>query len=126
MMTLIQTAVQDGRLPPVIGVDTVRREGVLTIRLSGELDCATQAATRRALNDSLAGHLPPRMIVDLAQLDFCDCAGARVLKELQQAAEELEVSCVLKNPQLQVSWVLQAAGIASCLVMDTDGSTTRP
>jgi anti-anti-sigma factor len=122
-VTLIQSATQGGRLPPLINVEAVRRNGVLTIGLSGELDCATQTAARRALDDSLAGHLPPSIIVDLTRLDFCDCAGARVLKELQRAVEEREISCAFKNPQPQVSWVLQvAAGIASFLVLDTDGT----
>jgi anti-sigma B factor antagonist len=126
-VTLIQSATQDGRIPPLINVEAVRRNGVLTIGLSGELDCATQTATRRALDDGLAGHLPPSMIVDLTRLDFCDCAGARVLKDLQRAVEEREISCVFKNPQPQVRWVLRAAaGIASFLVMGTDGLEGAP
>jgi anti-anti-sigma factor len=120
-MTLIQTAIQDGRMSPLIRVDTAWREGVRTIRLSGELDCASQAATRCALNDSLAGHVPPKLIIDLAQLEFCDCAGARVLNDLRRAAEERAIKCVFKNPQPQVRWVLQAVGIASLLVIRTDG-----
>jgi anti-sigma B factor antagonist len=120
-MTLSQSATHDGRLPPLVHVEAVRRDGVLIIRLSGELDCATQTAARHALDDSLADHPPPRMIVDLTQLDFCDCAGARVLKELQRAAEEHEISYVFQNPQPQVRWVLEAAaGISSFLVTDTD------
>jgi anti-anti-sigma factor len=122
-MTLIQTAIQSGRMSPLIRVDTLWREGVQTIRLSGELDCASQSATRCALNDSLAGHLPPTLIIDLAQLAFCDCAGARVLHDLQRAAEEREIKCVFKNPQPQVSWVLQVAGTASLLVIRTDDAS---
>jgi anti-sigma B factor antagonist len=109
-MTFMQTARQDDRVS--IRVDKVQRGDVLTIRLSGELDCATQSATRNALKDNCGGHLPPRLIIDLTQLDFCDCAGARVLSDLQQAAEEQNVSCVIKDPQPQVRWVLRVVGIA--------------
>jgi anti-anti-sigma factor len=106
-MILLQTAMHDGRVAPLIRVDMARREGVLTISLSGELDCATQTATRRALQESLEGRLPRRLIMDLAQLHFCDCAGARVLDDVRQMARERRVSCTIKDAQPQVRWVLQ-------------------
>lgn len=122
-MTPMRTAVPLGRLSPLIHIDSVRRDGVLTIRLSGELDCATEAATRRALIDCLAARRPTELIIDLAQLGFCDCAGARVLQELQHAAEGHDVPCVFTNPQSQVGWLLRIVGMAELLAIDADGSS---
>lgn len=122
-MTPCRTVVPLGRFSPLIRIDSVRRDGVLTIRLSGELDCATEAAARRALIDSLAAHRPAKLIIDLAGLDFCDCAGARVLQELRYAAARHDLPCVFANPRSQVGWLLRVVGTAQLLAIDADGSS---
>jgi anti-anti-sigma factor len=111
----------------VLEVDIVQCDGVLTLRLSGELDCASAAAARGALDGSFTGHLPRTVVIDLAQLGFCDCAGARALTSLHHHAATYGVNCIIKNPQPQVRWVLQeAAGAEPILVMDTAGTPDRP
>jgi anti-sigma B factor antagonist len=125
-MSPLRTTTPSSRTSPLLEVATVQCDGVLTIRLSGELDCASQAAARCALDDSFAGHLPRTVVIDLAQLDFCDCAGVRVLTGLQRHAAANDVTCIIKNPQPQVSWVLQAAGAESFLVIDTDRARDTP
>jgi anti-anti-sigma factor len=91
-------------------VDIVVCDDVLTVSLSGDLDYASQATARGALDDSFARHMPRTVVIDLAQLDFCDCAGVRVLTGLHHHAAAYNATCIIKDPQPQVSWVLQAAG----------------
>ncbi|HEY6887368.1 MAG TPA: STAS domain-containing protein [Solirubrobacter sp.] len=59
------------------------------VRVSGELDISTVAQLARALNTAATGaaRKPPRLVVDLMGLDFCDSSGLRALigavKEVQ-------------------------------------------
>jgi anti-anti-sigma factor len=53
---------------------TDHRADVAVLRLCGELDADTMGVLRDALDD-LVGRRPPRIVVDLSELRFCDSMG---------------------------------------------------
>lgn len=75
---------------------TARRSGaerVVTPR--GELDVATAGQLVEALNGELGG---VDVIVDLAQLSFCDCAGLDVLLTAHEQQRAYGARLLLTNP----------------------------
>jgi anti-anti-sigma factor len=57
------------------------------------------------------------VVIDLSEVDFCDCAGARVLVAAHGVARARGVPCRLSVPQPHVVWLLQLTGGADELDM---------
>jgi anti-sigma B factor antagonist len=59
-------------------VEVVHSDGIMTVKISGELDTANVSLLRdqiaRAIDDE-----PAAVLVDLAELEFCDPSGISVL-----------------------------------------------
>lgn len=61
-------------------------DGVTIVALAGELDVATAPQLARHF-EALAGGRQTHLVVDLANLDFCDCAGLSVLLRAYRRCE---------------------------------------
>ncbi|WP_249998160.1 STAS domain-containing protein [Actinoplanes sp. M2I2] len=79
---------------------------MLTIAVCGELDTATQHTARASLSSIVASYPPCRVTLDLSRLDFCDCAGARMLADVQRDCGAQGSPCVTRDPQPHVAWLL--------------------
>jgi anti-sigma B factor antagonist len=97
---------------------TVTREvddGVAIVRAAGELDLATASQLVRAIATAANG-LPPRVLVDLAAVEFCDSAGLRALlgaaREVEARAGRLVVAV---TPGGAVDRLLELAGLREFL-----------
>ncbi|MFJ3221461.1 STAS domain-containing protein [Kitasatospora sp. NPDC086801] len=75
------------------------------LRLDGEIDMDQ----RRELEDALAD-APPRLVVDLSRLGFCDSTGLNALIKTRQAAADSGTGLLLVAPVPQVRRLLEAAG----------------
>ena len=72
---VLRTEIADARVP--------------VVRVSGDLDISTVAQLARAIHVAATGAVkPPRLIVDLMALTFCDSTG---LRALIGAAKEVDV-----------------------------------
>lgn len=71
--------------PPFDAV-VMRGDGIVLVRVSGELDCATAPDLAEALDEALRDH-PTTVIVDLRGVTFLDPAGARPLRSLNAKPE---------------------------------------
>ena len=78
-----------------------------TIAVRGDLDFAVQPAVRATLMRIVARELPGRVVLDLSRLDFCDCAGARMLADVQRKIIERGGTCVATGAQPHVAWLMR-------------------
>ena len=97
---------------------TVTRDvdnGVAVVRAAGELDLATASQLVRAISLA-AGGRPPRVLVDLAAVEFCDSAGLRALlgaaREVEARAGRLVVAV---TPGGAVDRLMEIAGLREFL-----------
>ena len=72
-----------------------RRDAAAEVRLGGELDLCTAPDVGSRLRRLLQTSPVQTVVVDLAGLSYCDCAGLNVFANAQRDAEVLGKSIVL-------------------------------
>jgi anti-anti-sigma factor len=87
----------------------------LTILLAGELDAFSGAAAHRQVREILTTLTFNRVILDLANVDFCDCAGVRTLIAMHYLATDRGESCVVRNLPDHVAWLLRLLRVPATL-----------
>ena len=98
----------------MFSVDLSTREcgGHVVVALCGELDLVDAADVAAALAAAVA--CEPRIIVDLAGLDFIDCSGVAALARGRRHARQAGGDLLLAAPQQQVlrsaSWTISRSG----------------
>jgi anti-anti-sigma factor len=105
---------------PGAGLVTVRAAmtpDLVTLVVSGDLDAATMSVLSRSLTQVAAQH-PQRLVFDLAQVRFIDCAATRLIAS---AAGFLPTGGrpVLRHPSPAVRRILDLTDLAAaCEVED--------
>lgn len=89
------------------------------MRLEGELDLATAAPVRDALEHALSGDCP-RLVVDLRGLAFLDSAGIHVIVQTHQLCLAAERSLSLLLVPGHVQRVLEVSGMLRLLDHTTE------
>lgn len=106
-----------GPPPPEFTVGEREAEGARIIRPSGELDIATAPRLERAvLSGREAGD---RIVLDLAELEFIDSTGLRVIVRAVEAATLGGWELRLRPGPPAVQRVFQIAGVADALPFET-------
>ncbi|MYS20106.1 RNA polymerase sigma-B factor/anti-sigma B factor antagonist [Streptomyces sp. DvalAA-14] len=90
---------------------------VSTLALIGELDLDGAAQLRAALADCYARR-PRRVLLDLRDLWFCDCAGLNVLLEAAVSARGLGAELRLENVRPQVARLFTLVGVDEVFATD--------
>jgi anti-sigma B factor antagonist len=109
--------------PPTFAIRDDRRNGFTVLLLSGELDMAAAPSLRERI-EALVARGDTRILVDLAELAFCDSAGlsAFIGGDRQCAAKGGWLR--LTRPQGHVARVIEVSGLRDILVYRPDRDTT--
>ncbi|WP_433718664.1 SigB/SigF/SigG family RNA polymerase sigma factor [Actinoplanes sp. CA-051413] len=94
-------------------------DGVLTVRIRGEVDRDTAGRLRTSLRHAIATAGAGRLVVDLSAVPLVDAAGVAALVDAASAAAVAEVSLSLTGAQPYVSRILAVSGLHNLLDTDT-------
>jgi anti-anti-sigma factor len=94
---------------PSLQVSPVPDADVPCLRLVGELDLDSSAQLRSALADWLA-RPSHRVILDLRELRFCDCAGFNALLEAKATADGTGTELSVEGARAQVARLFSLIG----------------
>jgi anti-sigma B factor antagonist len=100
------------RVPEQIPME--RRDGVVEVTPSGELDLAVAASLRDALEHAL-GSGAAAVRVDLSAVTFVDSTGLNVFVDAWRQARALDVSFVLTGPAANVRRVFDITNLGELL-----------
>lgn len=100
-----------------LSVRLVRLDGVVELRLHGELDVATAPALQAAVEQLQD---PGRVVLDLAELEFADMVGLNTLLALRRTAR-VEV----RRPRPALVLLASTAGVADALGVSALASVRR-
>ncbi|WP_049565352.1 STAS domain-containing protein [Nonomuraea sp. SBT364] len=85
--------------------------GAAVLSLSGELDIAVAAELRQCMAEAIASAEPPRVVVDLKGVSFCDSSGLSVLLSGLSGAEAAGGALVLCELHPRLKRVLNVTGL---------------
>jgi anti-anti-sigma factor len=96
------------------------RDGdVVIVRLSGRLDSGAAASAEERLGAALAGE-PPRMAIDMSDLDYISSAGLRVLLVLAKKVQQQKGKVALGGLVANVREVFAVSGFDSIFAIEPD------
>jgi anti-sigma B factor antagonist len=104
-----------------IGAQRTAEELVLT--LTGEIDMLTASRLASTVNEALAD-APPRIVLDLGGVTFCDSQGLGTLVVLSRKASHAQSLLVLSNVGDFLLRVLDITGLRSALMIRNEQGTT--
>lgn len=87
------------------------------IALSGTIDCLNGPMLANLL-DAVEDGSVPEVEVDMAQVDFIDIAGLRVLSRAHQRGVERGVLLAVRRPPPHLIWLLRITGTTTLLAVD--------
>jgi anti-sigma B factor antagonist len=79
---------------PPLSIAAAQTSDGVRLELSGELDLASEAEFKRALDDAVRTR-PAGIVLDLSDLSFLDSCGLRSLLEAQRRCEQLGCALTL-------------------------------
>jgi anti-sigma B factor antagonist len=88
--------------------------------VSGELDLYTAPRLHRELTAALADGTPPRLIIDLSGVEFCDSTGINVLLAAHRRAREHGGGLELLGPRAGMRRILQVTGLETVFTVLDD------
>src|SRR5699024_12407180 len=88
-----------------------REDDVVIVAPVGELDAITSPALADVLDDGLFSDPPRGVVVDLAEVSFCDSRGRGVLVAAYRQARDIGVGLVVADLPQQVDRLFVIAGI---------------
>jgi anti-anti-sigma factor len=115
---------------PGLALSVRRQDGYTVVTISGELDIASAPVLR----EQLLGLLRPgasRIVIDLAEVTFCDASGLAVLVGASRRAGLLDGVVRLAAPAPLVATILRLTGLHSrfqifATVPEAIGAPTHP
>lgn len=90
-------------------IERHRDDASTTLVLRGEIDLATAAQFEHELLDAARAR-PPRIVVDLAGVDFIDCTALRALTQARKRADRNGHSLILQHVPSQAERLFKLTG----------------
>ncbi len=97
-------------------VTVVRKETEAVIAVTGEIDVSTVAQVNAAVEEVLVD-APPRVVLDLGGVTFCDSQGLGTLVALSRKARMVQSVLVIINVGEFLIRVLDITGLRSALLI---------
>jgi anti-sigma B factor antagonist len=100
---------QEGAVMASVSLSTREYDGHVVVALCGELDVVDVASVMAVL--AAAAARDPRIIVDLAALEFIDCYALGALGRVRVQARQADGDLLLAAPRGQVRRILTLTGL---------------
>jgi anti-sigma B factor antagonist len=101
---------------PELAISVQRTESEAVLNLAGEIDMLTVQRLSNMINEVLADP-PPRIVLDLSGVTFCDSQGLGTLVVLSRKATTAQSVLVLTNVAEFLLRVLDITGLRSALMI---------
>ena len=87
------------------------KDGVLYIKLSGDIDHHSAKSVRDSVDDLIRRNNPPELELDLSAVDFMDSSGLGLVLGRYKKQTDMGGKMKIVNPTRRVMQILQLAGV---------------
>ena len=91
-------------------IATVQGGDHFTVLLAVEIDIATAPALHNRLHTLIATHPARHVVIDLADVEFCDAAGVRSLVALGRLVTDRGGTFRLRAARAHIAWLVEFLG----------------
>jgi anti-anti-sigma factor len=102
---------------PDLSISVRRTGGEAVVTLVGEIDMSTVQRLAKVVDEILVTDAPPRMVLDLTGVTFCDSQGLGTLVVLSRKATMAQSYLVLTNVGEFLLRVLDITGLRGALAI---------
>ncbi|GIF19938.1 anti-anti-sigma factor [Actinoplanes tereljensis] len=106
---------------PELTIEVERAPDEVVLHLTGEIDVLTVTNLSAIVNETL-GEPPPRIVLDMAGVTFCDSQGLGTLVVLSRKAQHARSVLSLTNVGEFLMRVLDITGLRSALMITSVAS----
>lgn len=99
--------------------------GVLTIKLSGEIDHHSARTVREAIDKELYLHRAKMVVLDLSAIDFMDSSGLGLILGRYTKTVEFGGKFKIINPSTSVIKILELAGTEKLIPVEFDKEVSK-
>jgi anti-sigma B factor antagonist len=103
---------------PDLSIAVERTAAEAVVKLAGEIDMSTVQRLSKVVGDMLANEPPPRVVLDLGEVTFCDSQGLGTLVVLSRKAGLVQSHLVLTNVGDFLLRVLDITGLRGALMIN--------
>ncbi|GAA0938645.1 STAS domain-containing protein [Virgisporangium aurantiacum] len=103
---------------PDLSIAVERTAAEAVVKLAGEIDMSTVQRLSKVVGDMLANEPPPRVVLDLSEVTFCDSQGLGTLVVLSRKAGLVQSHLVLTNVGDFLLRVLDITGLRGALMIN--------
>jgi anti-sigma B factor antagonist len=103
---------------PDLSIAVERAPTEAIVKLAGEIDMSTVQRLSKVVGDLLVAEPPPRVVLDLADVTFCDSQGLGTLVVLSRKATMAQSCLVLINVGDFLLRVLDITGLRGALMIN--------
>jgi anti-sigma B factor antagonist len=111
---------------PDLTISVERTPGEAVVTLAGEIDMSTVPRLAKTVGELLKPIVPPRVVLDMGAVTFCDSQGLGTLVVLSRKAT-MEQSClVLVNVGDFLLRILDITGLRGALLIQSGDGKPQP
>jgi anti-sigma B factor antagonist len=103
---------------PDLSIAVERTAAEAVVKLAGEIDMSTVQRLSKVVSDMLGTDPPPRVVLDLSEVTFCDSQGLGTLVVLSRKATMAQSCLVLTNVGDFLMRVLDITGLRGALMIN--------
>jgi anti-sigma B factor antagonist len=120
MATWLLAAQRDKVRHVELNVSSRSHDDYTIVTICGEIDLYTAPRLHSELGAVLADGMPPRIVIDMSGVEFCDSTGMNVLLSCLRRARERGGELEIAAPKPAVRKILQVTGLDSVFTVIPD------
>lgn len=96
-------------------------DGILEIRLGGEIDHHSAVNIRVALDEEICRLRPNKTVLDLGAIEFMDSSGLGLIMGRYSLMQKLGGELTLRRPNERIVKIFELAGLGRLIQIEKDG-----
>ncbi len=96
-------------------------DGVLEVRLGGEIDHHSAVNIRVELDEEISRLRPKKTVLDLGQIEFMDSSGLGLIMGRYSLMQKLGGVLTVRCPNERIMKIFELAGLGRLILIETGG-----